>query len=397
MNDPSQCYPFRSRWESSNGATTMTLSQMMEHSRAHILHLARETIIKRPSPPVTDRELEDGLPQFYDQVIATLRESNQPDDHPVLPPPSLVPSTETEVGKAAGQYGRELGRLGFTAPQVVHVYGAICDALTRTAKEQHQTIDPNEFNLLNRCLDDAIARAVAMWEAERDKNVESRHAEQLGFLMHELRNALSSAVFAVQMIKKGSVGPSGRTGAALDRSLARMRDLIDRSLTEVRLRSNVAPRLNRIQIGRLLEDVAVTSEVEAAARRIDLQVNAEPGLEMDADAHMILSSISNLVRNAIKFTPEGGTVLVRAKSADQAIEIDVQDECGGLSPEQEARLSNPTLHHTTDPQGMGLGLSIVHQAVRLHGGRVVLINVPGKGCVFTVVLPRDNFPHPPQG
>jgi signal transduction histidine kinase len=165
----------------------------------------------------------------------------------------------------------------------------------------------------------------------------------------------------------------------------------------VRLRSNVAPRLNRIQIGRLLEDVAVTSEVEAAARRIDLQVNAEPGLEMDADAHMILSSISNLVRNAIKFTPEGGTVLVRAKSADRAIEIDVQDECGGLSPEQEARLSNPTLHHTTDPQGMGLGLSIVHQAVRLHGGRVVLINVPGKGCVFTVVLPRDNFPHPPQG
>src|SRR5688500_14618175 len=112
---------------------SMGLRELMQEHRDDILRRTRETIRKRSTPRVTARELEGELPKFYEQVIATLQSAEEEDLDVVLPPPSLVPSPHTELAEVAAQYGKELRRLGFSASQVVHVYGAICDALTRTA------------------------------------------------------------------------------------------------------------------------------------------------------------------------------------------------------------------------------------------------------------------------
>jgi hypothetical protein len=263
--------------------------------------------------------------------------------------------------------------------------------VTRTAKELRVLIDPDEFNLLNRCLDHAIGEAVTEFEADREKSMVNQQNKHLGFVMHELRNALSNAVFAVQLIKNGAVGASGRTGEALDRNLARMRDLIDRSLTEVRLRSDAGLRPEKFEMAEVLREIEVMASADVASRGLELDVHADTGLELEADRHMIVSAVANLVQNAIKFTHPAGTIVLRAAAGPrQTIVIEVQDGCGGLPPGRSDDLAHPTPFDTTDPSGVGLGLSIVQQAVHLHHGNVTVTDLPGKGCIFTIVLPRSS-------
>jgi signal transduction histidine kinase len=367
----------------------MGLRELMEGHRDLVLSLTRELVPNRSTPRVTDWELESGLPAFYDQVLAKLRDVESSHFDVIAQPASLVPSPNTEIAAVAAQYGKELRRLGFSACQVVHIYGALCDSITQVAKQHRVTIEVIEYIVLNRCLDDAIGEAVTEYEADRDKAIAKQQDKNFGFLMHELRNALSNAVFAVQLIKNGAVGPSGRTAATLDRSLARLRDLIDRSLTEVRLRSDAQPLLTRFDIAQILEEIETMVTPEVASRGIRLDVHAEQGLELEADRHMIVSAVANLVQNAIKFTHEGGTVQIRACSAaGEWMMIEVEDECGGLPPERAEELAHPVIFRTTDPDGTGLGLAIVHQAVSLHRGQVTVANRPGKGCVFTIYLGR---------
>ena len=120
---------------------------------------------------------------------------------------------------------------GFTVDQVVHDYGDLCQAITGLALERGAPIGVDEFQTLNRCLDNAIADAVTEFAYQRDSVLAQRDVqamnERLGSLAHELRNHVYVASLAVTAIKAGTVGITGATGAALDRSLIGLRSLID--------------------------------------------------------------------------------------------------------------------------------------------------------------------------
>ena len=140
---------------------------------------------------------------------------------------------------AAQRYGRELYQHGFTVEQVVHDYGDLCQAITDLAFERNAPIEVDEFRTLNRCLDNAIAVAVTEFSYQREFIAAGKQAhelnERLGFFAHELRNLINTATLALTAIKVGNVGLGGATGAVLDRSLVGLRNLIDKSLTEVRM------------------------------------------------------------------------------------------------------------------------------------------------------------------
>jgi signal transduction histidine kinase len=195
-------------------------------------------------------------------------------------------------------------------------------------------------------------------------------------------------MFAVSIIKKGAVGPSGRTSAMLDRNLARARDMIDRSLTQARLRSEVAAHPEHLALARVIEEIEMSAMSDADARGLALDTSCEPGLELYADRQMIISAIANLVQNAIKFSRQGGQVALRASTVGDHIAVEVEDECGGLPRGRAEELSHPEPFRTTDPKGSGLGVAIVHQAARLHRGGLEVTNLPGKGCIFAIKLPR---------
>ena len=149
----------------------------------------------------------------------------------------VSPTDEILLLNASGEHGKELLRLGYTLSHVVHAYGAICQAVTEVASNRHAPITAVEFHNLNRCLDIAIAGAVTEFEVGKNNDTKAREVEHMGMLVHELRNALNRAIISSEMMAKGIVGHSGSTARVLRHSLTEMHLLLDRSLSEIKLRS----------------------------------------------------------------------------------------------------------------------------------------------------------------
>jgi signal transduction histidine kinase len=110
-------------------------------------------------------------------------------------------------------------------------------------------------------------------------------------------------------------------------------------------------------------------------------------LAVDGDPQLLTSAVMNLLHNAFKYTPPGGTVTLGARAQAERLLVEVQDECGGI-PERKSDLFQAFGDRRgTDRSGLGLGLSIARQAVRASAGEIHVRNMPGKGCVFTIDLP----------
>ena len=113
----------------------------------------------------------------------------------------------------------------------------------------------------------------------------------------------------------------------------------------------------------------------------------DPALAILADPQWLASAVNNLLYNAFKNTPAGGTVALRAQAAGDRLIVEIEDECGGF-PSSTGDLFQPFGERRgSDRSGLGLGLSIARQAVRAHEGDIRIRNLPGKGCVFTVDIP----------
>ena len=372
------------------------LHEFLTANRDELIARCAAKVAKRPVPPPTGAEVTHGIPVFLSQITETLRRdavSDEPGSRRISGPldPGKAP-TATEIGESAALHGDELQRGGFTVDQVVHDYGDLCQAITELAVEQGAPIDATEFRTLNRCLDNAIADAVTRFGSQRERSIRDWAAqdtnERLGFLAHELRGKLNVARLAVEAIKRGTVGVAGATGAILDRSLTAMRDLIDRSFAEVRLGAGLPQRRERVQIAGLFEEVQIFAGLQVAAKGLKLAVRlGDPGLAVYADRHTIASALSNLLQNAIKFTPTGGRIALTVHGSDARVLIEVADECGGLPSGAAEDLFRPFTQRSGNRNGLGLGLSISQRGAEANGGKLYVRNRPGKGCVFTLDLP----------
>jgi signal transduction histidine kinase len=255
----------------------------------------------------------------------------------------------------------------------------------------------DEFRTLNRCLDNAIADSVSEFAYQRDLLLEDAgvHAlnERLGFFAHELRNLIQKATLAVSALKAGNVGLAGATGAVLDRSLIGLRNLVDRSLADVRVSAGMPPRRELIPLAGFIADVKISAALEAQARGCGLNVSAvDPGLAVEVDRELLYSAVGNLLQNAFKFTEQNTDVLLHAYALDDRVLIEVEDSCGGLPVGDAERMFKPFTQESTDKSGLGLGLSICRRSVEANGGVLSVRDVPGSGCVFTIDLPRHVAP-----
>lgn len=352
----------------------MRLDAFLTENRAEIIARCRVKVRARRAPRATDQELERGIPLFLDQLIDTLR---------------LRLATNPDYAAAATQHGHDLMNEGFTVAQVVHDYGDVCQSVTELAIERGSQISNEDFQILNKCLDDAIAFAVTEFFRLHDLHLASDDHERQGILAHELRNLLSSASLAFDVLKSGRVGVTGATGAVLERSLANLRSLVDRSLTKARLDTgNIHDE--RIEVRRLLEEIEVAATLSANAKGIEFSVGfpAEAELAVDADPQILSALVINLIQNAVKFTRPLGHVTLRARATAERVQIEVADECGGLPDGMEESLLRPYQQRSKDRSGLGLGLLIARRGAEASGGFIQVRDVPGTGCVFTVDLPR---------
>jgi len=351
------------------------LYEFIAMHRDVIIARTREKLASRTAPRPTGVELLHGVPLFLDQLATRLVDME----------PGAV-----QIGASASIHGGELLNAGLTIGQVVHDYGNICQAITELAVELEAQITSEDFRTLNLCLDIAIAEAVTEYARQSEQTIIDRGVEPLGFLAHELRNLINAATLAFDAMRSGSVGVAGSTGSLLGKSLAGMRDLVSRTLAEVRLEAG-PPRNERILIAGLLEEIEIAGAMQAKNR--DVQLSIEPvgsDVTVDGDSQILASIITNLVQNACKFTRPQGRVTLRTHVTSDRVMIEVADECGGLPPGKVEDLFRSYEQRGADRSGLGLGLAISLRGARAIGGELQVRDMPGTGCVFTVDLRRSS-------
>lgn len=319
------------------------LHEFLVTNENEILRMTEQKSLILAGVRPSSNQLKKGLPIFYRQLLEVLLKNQAAtsvnsdmaaaatrNDEPAMAEASGRPE-DAAVAVSAGLHGTELLRLGYTLSHVVHAYGAMCQSITELATAKEVNISAAEFHELNQCLDVAIAGAVTEYQSIRNTQLRIQEVEHLGFLAHELRNALATVKLSFQLIRNGTVGFSGNTGQVLERGLSRMDELIDRSLTEVRLRVDPKLHTERIQLLEIINQIFITAEIQAQAKQQILELDVDPDLVAEADQHLVYSAVSNLIQNALKYSRPGGKIQIRGHLLEENIVIEVEDECGGLS------------------------------------------------------------------
>ncbi len=353
------------------------LYEFIAVNREDIIRRCRAKVGRRTVPPPTKAEIDHGVPVFLDQLGSALR---------------LGLTSSPEIGQSALKHGHDLLLQGFTVSQVVHDYGDICQAITELAVELNAPVSTDDFRMLNRCLDDAIAGAVTQYTRERSQSAidgeTARGSERLGFFMHELRNLTNTAIVAFEVLKTGNVGVAGSTGTVLHRSLTGLRALIGRSLAEVRLTQGVQNR-EQFLVSVFVDEVACAATLDANARGITFTVlPVEASMMIEADRQILAAAVGNLLQNAFKFTRPHSTVTLRVGASVDRVLIEVEDECGGLPGGSGDELFRPFEQRSADRTGLGLGLAFSQWGAEANNGRIHTRNLPTKGCIFSIDLPR---------
>jgi hypothetical protein len=217
------------------------LHEFLSANRQLLIARCKEKVAKRFEPTATAATIDHGVPLFLEQLVETLREEQT--THVRVGVDTEPTPAPTKIGRSAALHGAELLRRGFSVDQVVHDYGDVCQCVTALAVEQSVPISTDEFRTLNRCLDNAIADAVASFGSGHQTSID-RQAEtlqqRLVVFTSEHRRLIDIAVQAFAAIKTGNIGVAGATGTLLVHTLAELRSLTERSLPEIRLGSPVA-------------------------------------------------------------------------------------------------------------------------------------------------------------
>ena len=335
---------------------------------------------------------------FLDQLISTLQ-AEQPSNFTVSQKVNgvqEVTSGSFDIGASASRHGGKLSDRGFTVEQVVRDYGDLCQAITLLASEVDAPIDIDEFQILNRCLDDGIAEAVTEFsyqrELVRDEELQTLN-QRLGFVAHELRNLVSTATMAFSLIKSGRVALGGATGAVMDRSLTGLRTLLDRSLAESPVGAGMPPQYALESVADLIAEVKANALLENPSRECNFSVSDIDGrLAVDADRELLAAAIGTLLQNAVKSTRPHTKVLLSAYAQGDRIRIDIQEQCGSLPPGALVDMFQPSTQSGADNSEGVLGLAISRRSIEAMHGVLSIRDRPGAGSGFTIDLPRRSLP-----
>jgi signal transduction histidine kinase len=222
---------------------------------------------------------------------------------------------------------------------------------------------------------------------------EARRVQLVGDVAHELRTPLSTLDGYLEGLQDGVVTPGDDTWRLLRTETARLTRLVDDLQELWRAEARQLPlKIETIEASPVAGDVVERFAQQAAARRITLEAHVPPGLTLRADRDRLVQILGNYLANAIRYSPDGASVDVRARRVGDAVEFAVVDHGAGLSPEQQAQVFER--FYRVDPSrsralgGSGIGLAIARALATAMEGRVrAESSGPGTGSSFSVTLP----------
>jgi len=364
------------------------------NNRDELITRCKLKVEGRPKRAATRQQLANGIPLFLDQLTRTLEaeEADEGAESLRISGPSGGDSLAlSEMGVTATAHGKDLLTLGYSVDQVVHDYGDLCQAITDLAFERDAPFATTEFRTLNRCLDNAIADAVTEFSFQREAGLARQQNDEenrrTGFLVHEIRNSLATALTALRALEVSGMPITGATGALLKRSLTAMSNLVAKALDEVR--TGVPDQRETFAVAAFIADAQLGAQMQAEIAEIGFDVHrVDPELHVRGNRESLLAALTNLLQNAFKFTRAHTEVTLSVYAFGEFVLIEVKDQCGGLPPGSAEGMFTPFTQRSADRSGLGLGLSIARQSVEDDGGTLSVRDMPGSGCVFTISLPR---------
>ena len=237
------------------------------------------------------------------------------------------------------------------------------------------------------------------YAAEKTRAEEANQAKSkfLANMSHELRTPLNAIIGFSEIMESGMFGPLGAEKyneycsdirSSGEYLLDVINDILDMAKIEAgRMRLD----FEELNLDTLLTEAIRVVSPRAQDKQLDLVAKISPELGLRADRRALKQIVLNLLSNAVKFTPAGGRVTVRGRSADRCIVLAIADTGIGISKDALARLGRPfeqvESQLTKSHHGSGLGLAIAKSLVELHGGQMRIRSSPGKGTLVVVRMP----------
>ena len=239
----------------------------------------------------------------------------------------------------------------------------------------------DEIGALSRAFDEMAGRIETLLDAER---------RLLQDVSHELRSPLARLGFAVALART-----SDDRGAALDRiqkDVGRLSALVDELLQLTRAEGDPSSRtLADVRLDDLLRALADDAGLEAGAKGCRVALRADDPLTVRGESELLRRALENVVRNAVRYAPEGTTVDVDLSRRNGSATVTVRDYGAGVPDAALGSIFDPFFRVGDDRSrasgGVGLGLAIARRALELHGGSIAAANA-GPGLLVTVELPR---------
>ncbi|MHC6221940.1 sensor histidine kinase [Arthrobacter sp. MMS24-S77] len=218
--------------------------------------------------------------------------------------------------------------------------------------------------------------------------------ELVANVSHEFGSPLTSILGNLDLVLGGDqkLQPETRRGLEVAaRNAERLRALVEDLLLSAVAVESV--HLRRTDLAGLIENSLVSARAQADAASVGLVADVPAPLWADADPLRLGQALDNLVSNAIKYSPDGGTVSVRAARNDGWVQVEVKDTGMGMTPDETTRIFTRFFRTNAARQagipGVGLGLSITKSIVERHGGSITCDSKPGRGSTFALALPVE--------
>jgi signal transduction histidine kinase len=327
-------------------------------------------------PAIEPTQLRDGLPDYLVSIVALLADGEP------------VKSAGTHAWeRVAREHGVTRVRIGFDIGQLIHEF-VVLRRVIRDVLESEGIHVNGPGAILSEILDAAIAAAVQSYVEARDHEARQRQAEHIGFLTHELRSPLSSAVLAASQLRLDATPEQELPLQILERNHRRLSDLIDSVLlTEQLAFGSVQLRRVTVRLGQVMDGALEAAHAMAAHKGLELVTQYDPELKVELDPLLTRSAVQNLADNAAKYT-DSGRIEVSAEDRPDALVIHVRDSCGGIPQSELHTIFDAFRRGSTHKTGTGLGLAIAKRATEAQGGTLEVESPGPPGCHFWMTLPK---------
>ena len=235
-----------------------------------------------------------------------------------------------------------------------------------------------------------LARAL---ESMRLKLDGKAYIEQYVHTMtHELKSPLAAITGAAELLRESPPPATAqRFIVNIEQQSARIRQLVDKMLVQARLESRVDLQFSPLDISHILKQTFSAKEAQAVSRGICLQLKNADSAILTGDGLLLSQALTNLIDNALDFTPLGGAVILSGERHEGEYLITVEDNGSGIPDYAQEKIFDRfySLPRADSPKSTGLGLNFVREVAAIHRGRISLENRLSQGVIAYLTLPLD--------